>query len=157
MMATPHDKAFILERLRKQSAGILGTVDRATGAIRQRVMFYGSDDGFRCYLMSTKESPKIGQILSSQSISFIVFGPEEPYDRSWEIELDGRAEMLTEKRDILTALELLKGRNPFADVAVESGITRQFDLLRLIPSVVRFRIYGDALKGDPPTVLEMPR
>jgi hypothetical protein len=156
-MANPYNKEFILARLRKQSVGILGTVDNASGTVRQRVMFYGVDDGFRCYLMSTKESPKIGQILSSQSISFIVFGPEEPYDQSWETELDGRAELIGEKRDVLAALEHLKGRNPFADVAIESGITRHFDLLRLIPSVVRFRVYGDALKGEPPTVIEMPR
>ncbi len=155
-MTQPHDKKFILERLRKQSVGILGTVDNATGMVRQRVMFYGVDDRFRCYLMSTKESPKIGQILSSQSISFIVFGPEQPYDQSWETELDGRAELLNEKRDVNTALEHLKGRNPFADVAIESGITRHFDLLRLVPSVVRFRVYGEALKGDSPTVIELP-
>jgi general stress protein 26 len=155
-MANLHSKEFILARLRKQSVGILGTVDNTTGTVRQRVMFYGVDDGFRCYLMSTKESPKISQILSSQSISFIVFGPEEPYDQSWETELDGRAELRSEKRDVLKALEHLKGRNPFADVAIESGITRHFDLLRLVPSVVRFRVYGDALKGEPPTVIEMP-
>jgi general stress protein 26 len=155
-MTQLHGKEFILARLRKQSVGILGTIDSASGMVRQRVMFYGVDDGFRCYLMSTKESPKISQILSSQSISFIVFGPEEPYDQSWEAELDGRAELLSEKRDVHTALEHLKGRNPFADVAIESGITRQFDLLRLIPSVVRFRIYGEALKGELPTVIEMP-
>jgi hypothetical protein len=155
-MANPHSKEFILARLRKQSVGILGTIDNVTGSVRQRVMFYGVDDGFRCFLMSTKESPKISQILSSQSISFIVFGPEQPYDQSWETELDGRAELLSEKRDVLTALEHLKGRNPFADVAIESGITRHFDLLRLIPSMVRFRVYGDALQGEPPTVIEMP-
>jgi len=117
-------------------------------------MYYGADSKFNCYLMSTKGSPKIDQILTTSNVSFIVFGLEDPYDNSWEVEIDGKAELLRETEEVNGALEKLKGRNPFADVAIESGITRQFDFIKLIPNVVRFRLYKEALEGMPPTVLE---
>ncbi|MFQ5866934.1 MAG: pyridoxamine 5'-phosphate oxidase family protein [bacterium] len=153
-MNKQHNVQEILSHLEKKTVGILGTLDKETGNIRLRVMYYGVESKFNCYLMSTKGSPKIGQILTTFNVSFIVFGLEDPYDNSWEVEIDGKAELLKEKEEVNYALEKLKGRNPFADVAIESGITGQFDLIKLIPNVVRFRLYKEALEGMPPTVLE---
>lgn len=113
------------------------------------------DEKFNGYLMSTKGSAKIGQITVFPTTSFLVFGLEEPYDRSWEIEIDGEARLLSQQEDIGCALKELKERNPFADVAIEAGITGQFDFIKLIPRILRFRVYGEALKGVPPTVLEL--
>ncbi len=152
-MKSKHDAREILAHLEKETVGILGTLDQVKG-IRLRVMYYGIDDKFDCYLMSTKGSPKIDQALSSPSISFIAFGLEDPYDNSWEIEIDGEAKLVKQKEEMNYALEKLKERNPFAEVAIESGITEQFDLIKIIPKVVRFRLYGEALKGISPTVLE---
>ncbi len=154
-MAGKHNAEKIHSCLEKESVGILGTLDKELDYIRLRVMYYGNDDKFNCYLMSTKDSPKVNQILSSSNISFIVFKLEDPYDNSWEIEIDGKAVLLKEKGEVEFALEKLKERNPFAEVAIESGITRQFDVIKLVPKVIRFRLYGEALKGTPPTVLEL--
>ena len=152
-MKSKHDAREILAHLEKETVGILGTLDQVKG-IRLRVMYYGIDDKFNCYLMSTKGSPKTNQALSSPNISFIAFGLEDPYDNSWEIEIDGEAKLVKQKEEMNYALEKLKERNPFAEVAIESGITEQFDLIKIIPKVVRFRLYGEALKGISPTVLE---
>ncbi|MFA5779335.1 MAG: pyridoxamine 5'-phosphate oxidase family protein [Elusimicrobiota bacterium] len=154
-MTNKQDVHEILPHLEKKNVGVLGTVDKDLKYVRLRVMYYGVDSKFNCYLMSTKGSPKVEQILSSLNVSFIVFGLENPYDNSWEIEIDGRAELLKSPSEINTALKKLEGRNPFADVSIESGITGQFDLIKLTPKVVRFRLYGEALKGTPPTVLEL--
>lgn len=149
-----HDAEKILSYLKKETVGILGTLEKETGSIRLRVMYYGIDNEFNCYLMSTKESPKINQLLTTSNVSLIIYKLEDPYDNSWEIEIDGKAKLLEEQEEIDYALSKLKERNPFSDVAIESGITGQFDLIRLIPRVVRFRLYGEALKGILPTVLE---
>ena len=154
-MEQKHDSQEIFSHLEKKNVGILGTVDKDSKYVRLRVMYYGIDKNFNCYLMSTKGSPKIEQLLTSSSVSFLVFGLEDPYDSSWEVEIDGHAEILKQTKEVNYALEKLKGRNPFADVAIESGITGQFDLIKLNPKVVRFRVYGEALKGEPPTVLEL--
>ncbi len=154
-MGILYTKLEILSFLKKASLGILGTNDTDSNNVRQRVMYYGIDDEFNCYLMSTKESPKIDQIQSSSKVSFIILTIEDPYENSWEIEIDGYAKLLSEKNEIDFALDRLKGKNPFADVVLESGIIEQFDFMKLVPDIVRFRKYGEALSGNPPTILEM--
>ena len=104
--------------------------------------------------MSTKGSPKINHIINFPKVSFLVFGLEDPYDNSWEVEFDGEAEILKNSEEINYGLERLKGRNPFADVAIEASITEQFDLIKLTPKIIRFRIYGEALKGELPTIIK---
>jgi len=150
-----HDIGEILSHLSRETVGILGTLDNKSENIRLRVMYYRIDNKFNCYLMSMKGSPKISQILLSSSISFIIFGLEEPYDNSWEVEIDSSAQILNQSEEINYALEKLKERNPFADVAIESSITEQFNLIKLIPKIVRFRLYGEALTGVPPTILKL--
>ena len=152
-METLHNKSEILDYLKTGSLGILGTND--AGNVRQRVMYYGIDDDFNCYLMSTKESPKMDQIRSSSKVSLIILTIEDPYDKSWEIEISGFAQLISDKEEIDFALDNLKGKNPFADVVLESGISAQFDFVKLVPDVVRFRNYGEALNGNSPTILEM--
>ncbi|NQT25870.1 hypothetical protein HQ585_10975 [candidate division KSB1 bacterium] len=154
-MPSTHSKSEVLKYLQKGSTGVLATLDKTPKLIRQRVMYYGIDKKFHCYLMSTKESPKVPQILSTSNLSMLVFGLETPYDNSWEIELNGPAELLENTLDIEYALSTLKERNPFADVALESGIYRQFDFVRLNPTLVRFRIYREALSGESVTVINL--
>ena len=154
-MTVQHDVTEIIACLRKKTVGIIATLDKETNYIRLRVMYYGIDNEFNGYLMSTKGSAKIDQIMVFPVTSFLVFGLEEPYDQSWEVEVDGEARLLTQPEDIDYALKELRERNPFADVAIESGITGQFDFIKLIPRIIRFRFYGEALKGISPTVLKI--
>lgn len=154
-MSAQHGKNEILDCLARMAVGVLNTLDRETEDIRSRVMYYGFDDTFNCYFMSLAGSPKIDQVISAPRVSMMIFGFEDPYDQSWEIEINGAAKLLESPEDIAFALEALKGRNPFADVAIESGISSQFSCFRLKTEVVRYRLYGEALKGNPPTVLEI--
>ena len=148
-----HSKKEILVRLKKQTIGVLGTRGENDEVIRLRIMYFGIDNKFNCFMMSSRESPKIDQIQLYPHISLLVFGIEDPYDRSWEIELSGKVVFLSEKKDLDYALERLKNRNPFADVAYESGITDYFVLMKLIPKMIRFSLYFEVLQGAPPTIL----
>ena len=153
-MAVKKDRKMVLDLMRKESTGILATYDNNTNEIRLRVMYYGLDNEFNCFLMSARESPKISQILSSSNVTFIVFKEEDPYDKSWELEINGVANLLEEDTDINYALGKLRNRNPFADVALESGITKHFEMIKIVPQLVRFREYGEALKGEPPVTIK---
>ncbi len=152
-MDAMHENSRILSCLGRVNVGVLATLEKKLGTMRQRVMYYGFDENFSCYLLSAKGSPKTNHALASIDVSFMVFGLEDPYDKSWEVEIDGNSELLTKAVDISFALEKLKGRNPFADIAIESGISAQFDLIRINPTIVRFRVYGEILKGMPPTIV----
>lgn len=154
-MNESHTKEEILSHLEKMPVGVLATFSEDHQVIRLRVMYYGFDEQLNIYLMSTKDSPKVQQVISSHSVSLMVNGLEDPYDASWEVEINGEATLLETKKDILFALDTLKGINPFADVALESGEVDIFSFIRLKPSVVMFRIYHEALKGEPPTILKM--
>ena len=103
--------------------------------------------------MSVKGSPKLEQILNAAGISMLVYDLENPFDRSWEVEINGTAKPLVFQKDINVALSMLKGRNPFADVAIEAGIISQFDFVKLTPKYVRYRVYSEALDQVPPTII----
>ena len=154
-MTATHSKADVLNYLQKENTCVLASIDNDQQLVRQRVMYYGIDNKFRCYLMSTKESPKVPQIISTANLSMLVFGLENPYDESWEVELNGPARILESSEDIEYALINLKDRNPFADVALESGIHRQFDFICMTPVLIRFRIYKEALSGEPMTLIKL--
>ncbi|OGF44465.1 MAG: hypothetical protein A2231_10560 [Candidatus Firestonebacteria bacterium RIFOXYA2_FULL_40_8] len=153
-MSDENREKEVLACLKKKQEGIVSNRDEKTGLIRSRVMYYGVDESFVGYLMSVKDSPKVENILVSPGITMIVFGMEEPFDLSWEIEINGTAQLLTKDKDIMTALQTLKGRNPFADVAFESGITSRFDFIRLTPKFVMYRVYKEALNSEPPFLLK---
>lgn len=152
-MSKRHEEKEILSHLRKRQIAVVSTKDEKENLLRSRVMYYGVDDKFVTYLMSVKGSPKIDQILNASGITMIVYDLEDPFDRSWEVEINGLAKPLVFQNDINTALETMKGRNPFADVALEAGISSQFALIKLTPKFVRYRVYSEALDQVPPTIL----
>lgn len=153
-MSRENTREEIFSKAKSQTIGVLGTVVEASNIIRQRLMYFGLDQSFRCFLMSTKTSPKMDQIKEGGEISFFIFGIEEPYDDSWELELTGDAEILADEEDVEIALKELIDRNPFADVTVASGISDQFGFVCLTPRLIRFSIYGEALKGVEPTIIK---
>ena len=148
-------KKEILYNLAKGSVGILGTYDNQSNKIKQRIMYYGLDKKFNLFLMSSKNSPKMNQILLFPEVSFIVYSLENPYDNSWEIEVEGKVSILKDEKEINAALIILKDRNPFANVTYESSIINQFNFIHLNPKIVKFSIYGKTLKGIPPYILQL--
>jgi general stress protein 26 len=154
-METKHNTAEIVSYLLRNKVGVLGTFDKDNERIRMRVMYYGVDINFNCYLMSARDCPKMEQILKFPQLTLMVYGLEVPFDDSWEAEIEGTPVILTEKADIDYALERLKNRNPFADVALEAGLNSQFHLIKLVPQTVRFSIYKESLEKIPSTVITL--
>ena len=152
-MSKIHDEKEILLHLREKEIAVVSTKDAKENLLRSRVMYYGVDDRFVCYLMSLKRSPMVEQVNIEKGLSMLVCALEDPFDRSWEVEINGLAQTLTLQKEINNALLMLKGRNPFADVALEAGITAQFDFVKLTPKFVRYRIYSEVLDQIPPTII----
>ncbi len=148
-----HTEEEVKSHLTQSSIGVLGTRNETGTSIRQRLMYYGINDSWNLYLMSTKESPKVEQIMNAPDVSFLVFKMEEPYDVTWEIEIEGRAELLENSKQAKIAIKKLKDRNPFASVAIESGITGHFTYIKILPNLIRFSVYGEALQGESPTII----
>lgn len=145
----------VLRALQKNTVGILATFDNQSNKIKQRIMYYGIDSKFNFYFMSSKNSPKMNQMLSSPEVSFMVYGLEDPYDNTWEIEIEGRVRIIEELKEQETVVKNLKDRNPFANVAIESNIINQFNFIHLVPKVIKYSIYGEILKGNSPVIINL--
>ena len=145
----------IFSRLKERQVAVIATNDSKGGYVRLRVMYYGVTDKFECYLMTLKDSPKLSQLAGAGKVSVLIYNLENPFDLSWECELNGFVSVLNLEQDQARALAELKGRNPFADVALEAGLTAgHFAFLKLSPTILRFRVYSEALNNEPPTVIE---
>ncbi len=145
----------IFERLKERQVAVIATDDSKSGYVRLRVMYYGVTDKFECYLMTLKDSPKLSHLAGAGKVSVLIYSLENPFDLSWECELNGFVSLLNSEQEQARALEELKGRNPFADVALEAGLTAgHFAFLKLSPTILRFRVYSEALNNEPPTVIE---
>ena len=154
-MNNPHTKEEIAALLKKQQVAVIATNDNPSDSIRLRIMYYGIGSNFECYLMTLKDSPKLAHITDSSRVTMLFYNLESPFENTWEAEMNGSAEILFKLEEIKTALEELKGRNPFADVALEAGLTAgHFAFLKFKPETLRFRIYSESLHNVPPTVLE---
>ena len=145
----------IFKRLKGRQVAVIATNDNNLGQIRLRIMYYGITESFECYLMTLKDSPKLTHLAEAGKVSVLIHSLENPFDLSWECELNGFVSVLESRQEQSRALQELKGRNPFADVAIEAGLTAgHFAFLKLSPAVLRFRVYSEALNNEPPTVIE---
>ena len=145
----------VFSRLKERQVAVIATNDNSSTQIRLRVMYYGITETFTAYLMTLKDSPKLTHISGAGKISALIYSLETPYDLSWECELNGFVSVLNTEAETSKALLELKGRNPFADVALEAGLTAgHFAFLKLSPTILRFRVYSEALNNEPPTVIE---
>lgn len=145
----------VLSFLQESTVGVLATFEKETCRIKQRIMYYSIDKKYNIYFMSMRDSPKKSQILSNPEASFIVFGIEKPYDSTWEIEIEGSIRIVDQLKKQEDILKTLKNRNPFAGVAFESDIMNQFDFFHLIPGIVKYSVYGELLKGNPPYIIRI--
>jgi general stress protein 26 len=145
----------VLKALQRTTVGVLAALDNKSNKIKQRIMYYGIDSKFNIYFMSSKNSSKMNQMSISPEVSFIVFGLEEPYDNTWEIDIEGRVRIVEELKEQEIILNNLKNRNPFANVAIESNIINHFNFFHLIPEVIKYSIYGEILKGNSPVIIKL--
>ncbi len=150
-----HSKDEVLKRLKESQVAVIATNDNKGGQIRLRLMYYGISERFECYLMTLKDSPKLTHLADAGKVSVLVHSLETPFDLSWECELNGYVSVIDSEQEQGRALQELKGRNPFADVALEAGLTAEhFVFLKLSPMLLRFRVYSEALNDEAPTVIE---
>ena len=98
-MENIHNPKEVLAYLKDNHVGTLGTYDTKLKHIRMRIMYYGVDKKFNLYLMSSKNSPKINQMLLFPYVSFMVYGITEPYDNSWQIEIEGKIIILDQLKE----------------------------------------------------------
>jgi 1,4-dihydroxy-2-naphthoate octaprenyltransferase len=147
-----HTHEEILDSLNAVDEMAVGT--RAGSRLRSRMMHFAADEDFRIYASSMKGDPKTLQIVNDPSISLLVLDRRTDQSGWREIEVTGRAEIVTDPAERARALEMVSGPSPIVAHLKGAGQTDILDFIRITPIEVKMRIFGEIVAGMPPTVVE---
>ena len=151
-MTRLHGKDEILSAMDVVDTAFVST---AAGAeIRSRMMHYWNDESFNIYLASMKGDPKTLQITENPTLSLLILNRGENINESGEVELTGKAYLLKDGSEKDKAFEALAGRSPVVGYMKETGSLDLLDCIKVVPTLLKYRIFGEIVQGQPPTVLE---
>jgi 1,4-dihydroxy-2-naphthoate octaprenyltransferase len=151
-LAQLHDRDEILSAM---DAVVTAFVSTAAGAeIRSRMMHYWNDGQFNIYLASMKGDPKTLQITENPTLSLLILRQGENVNESSEVEVTGKAQLLKDGSEKDEAFEALAGRSPVVGYMKETGSLDLLDCIKVVPILLKYRIFGEIVQGQPPTVLE---
>jgi len=150
-----HDKDKILSVLKNVDYAVVATVSGVD--IRTRMMHFWNDENFNVYLASMKGDPKTLQLIENPSVSLLVFKHENDISDSTEVEIIGRAFFVKDKNERSKAFEELSKKSPVVKHLKETGNLNVLDCIKIIPVEVKYRIFREIVKGDPPTIIEFPQ
>ncbi|HEX6030766.1 MAG TPA: 1,4-dihydroxy-2-naphthoate octaprenyltransferase, partial [Tepidiformaceae bacterium] len=127
---------------------------RAGQRLRARMMHFAADGDMTVYLSSMKGDPKILQMTSDPSTSLLVLDRRTDQNGWREIEITGRASLVTNAEERAKALELTSVPSPIVSHLKSIGQTDILDFIRVTPLEVKMRVFGEIVAGMPPTVVE---
>jgi 1,4-dihydroxy-2-naphthoate octaprenyltransferase/general stress protein 26 len=157
----PYTKEDILRDLKDATEASVSTI--AGEYVRSRMMHYAVTDDFTFYLSTMKGDPKVIHITHNPSINLMILrkvgDPAKFMDigefAKWrEIEVQGKARMVKDRREREYALKLLSQRSPIVRLLCENKQEHVLDVIKVEPHVIRFKVVSDILQGKPPKVLE---
>ncbi len=146
-----HSKEEILEALSKIDYGTVATLD--TYRIRSRTMHFANTEDFIFYFASMKGDPKIYQMTLNPSVSLLLNHNEDGLESTCEIEVQGRAEILDATVERKKALLMLSQKSPVVKNMLETGAGSALEVIRMVPEMIKYRVFGEILRGVGPTVL----
>ncbi|MDP6457783.1 MAG: 1,4-dihydroxy-2-naphthoate octaprenyltransferase [Candidatus Bathyarchaeota archaeon] len=130
-------------------------VSTAAGSeIRSRMMHYWNDESFNIYLASMKGDPKTLQITENPTLSLLILNQGENINESAEVEVTGKAYLLKDGSEKNEAFKALAGRSPVVGYLKQTESLDLLDCIKVVPLLLKYRIFGEIVQGQPPTVLE---
>lgn len=153
------DRQEKIEKVRSYLQRVVwGTVATLDGReIRARTMHFAVDDNLNFYFATMRGDPKTRQILENPTISLLFNQEGEEVTETWECEVTGLAYMINDEAARQKAIQRLLEPSPVVRNAYEGGATGIFQLFRVEPLLVKHRIFGETVRGVPPTVIEFDR
>jgi len=147
---------------KEEILSVVGNVDIASVAtasgvdIRSRTMHYWNDENFHFYLATMKGDPKTLQITHNPSISMLVTKRGDVnINDSCEVEVTGRAFLVKDDGERSRAFSALAEKSPVVKYLRDSGNLGVLDCVKVVPAVVKYRVFSEIVQGIPPTVLEL--
>lgn len=152
-MMAERSKKEVLEYLSRAEVAAVGTSNM--GSPRQRMMHFGADGDFNIYVSSMKGDPKVIQ-WSNIPETAVLIHQGDTFLEMEECEIIGRAEIVHDKADRLSVLDLMSTRSPIVANFIKIGATDRLEFIRIKPFTVKYRYVPEILQGEKPTIFEFP-
>ncbi len=122
--------------------------------LRARMMHFAVDDEFNFYLATMRNDPKTLQLANNPSLSLLVLDRRTEQNGWREVEVTGRAQLIGDGPERAKALELTATPSPIVAHLKANNATDILDFIKVTPTEVKMRIFGEIVAGMPPTVVE---
>lgn len=133
-MSTPSNE--LIDYIRSTKSIVLATVtDRGEPALRSIGSF--GTDGETVYFSTGAATQKVQQIGLNPNVSLLFQHENQQFPAFRNVSVSGKAERLTEKADIDTAVSAITARNPAFAARLDQNGLNTFALYRVAPAQVK--------------------
>ena len=151
---TIHPESEVLATI--EGAAVVAVATAAGDKLRTRMMHFAAGPDFSIYLATMKGDPKTLQIMHHPAISLLVHHPGADINDAREVEITGQAVMVRDEDERRRALEATAAKSPVVKYLTETGNAGLLDCIKVVPEVVKLRVFREIVQGQPPTVISFP-
>ena len=142
----------VLSVLREVQVAAVAT--SAGDRVRNRMMHYSVDENFNIYLATMKGDPKTIQITNCPSIALLICKTGADFNDSQEVELTGKAFVVSNEKERQRALDATAQRSPVVKHLVETENDQVLECIRVTPITIKHRVFREIVQGIPPTIMD---
>src|SRR3990172_211452 len=139
-----------------EQADVAAVATSAGKGMRNRMMHFAVDDSLNVYLASMKGDPKMLQMTRQPSVGLLVYRNDGDVNEAREVEISGHAIIVRDEQERQHALQASATKSPVVKYLVESGNAGMLDCIKIVPEIIKYRVFKEIVQGRPPTVLEFP-
>lgn len=152
--AAAHPTSEVLSVI--EGAEVVAVATTAGEKLRTRMMHFAVGPDFSIYVASMKGDPKTLQITHHPAVSLLVHRPGTDINDSREVEITGQAVLVRDEAERRRALEMTALKSPVVKYLTETGNAGLLDCIKIVPEVVKLRVFREIVQGQPPTVITFP-
>ena len=129
--------------------------------VRVRMMHPGAwipdDETLRpiIYLASMKNDPKVREMTTRPEVALLLHeSPTGEEHTSWEMEVTGRAEIVTDAEERERAKQATMKTSSIVQYLDSVGQTDILAFMKITPRFMKHRVFGEIVAGRPPSILD---
>ena len=84
------------------------------------------------------------------SVSLLLHQSGDDINQAAEVEVTGKALFVRDREERERALKITAKRSPVVRYLTETGNSAMLDCIKVVPDIVKFRIFNEIVQGMPP-------
>lgn len=118
------------------------------------MMWFGNDQDFNFYLYTLKGAPKLECVKINDQVTLLITVQGKFILDYSEIEVAGTAQVICQRSEREAALELISTKGDEPSQVINPTNFDFFDVIKVKPALIRFRVYKEMKQGIEPTILK---